>query len=152
MLLLHGGDSILSRSSHNYGVSTLLEQTGSQQLVYRVVLGYQDSQSTPILYQRMLGDERGPLLLSIYQIQHDFDGVQKIGSFDGFVQIRADSQIAASRCVTARPGRSHHDNEGVQEVGVFLDGLRDRKAVHTRHLSVQENQREWCSLFFSRGQ
>ena len=64
---------------------------------------------------------------------------------DRLRQISQDAQLAATRGVASQAGGSQHHDHGARQLGILFDLLRQREAVHTRHMRIGQDQGEGLS-------
>ena len=131
-------------------MSFLFEQPDHQRLVNAVVVSHQRAHGPTRFAQRVTRNQagrRGPRRLGAENLQaKNFqDGLPQFRLTDRLRQISQDAQLAATGGVASQAGRSQHHDHGARQVGILLDLLRQREAVHTRHVGVGQDQGEGLS-------
>ena len=160
VLLLQPGQSIPAIVRRDRFVSLLFEQPDHQRLVDAVVVSHQGAHGPPRFAQRVTSNQAGrrsPRGLSAEDLQAENlqaknlqaenlqDGLPQLRLADRLRQISQDAQLAATGGVASQTGGSQHHDHGARQLGILFDLLRQREAVHTRHVRIGQDQGEGLS-------
>ena len=115
------------------------QHRGRNFLIHRVVFGEQNAKRTPCLFDRVPGDERGPVRGSRVG-QRCSDGLEQLDTGHGFLKVGCDSELAAAIAVAFARRRGQEHDRRPRQIRLSADFGRQIKPVPTRHLYVTHDE------------
>src|ERR1039458_5645819 len=74
------------------------------------------------------------------RIQDITDSFQQLSLTYRLHKVRGNSKFPATSCIPQVSSRGQHHNGRTDQLWILLDPLSERKAIHVRHLSIQQDQ------------